>query len=193
MAQNWKFYIENDDFEGAFERFTNATKNWKNHWFDVCAQIMENCKEWAKKYILDPVAKTIEVKIKVPRTRKTYDIDTQNINLLDDAKEKCYLFRFFDADGNRLCSKVGTTQRTVLKRLKEELSSKTYIGMGAVRAVIDRVYDCGEMPAEGLESRLRAEYIQKYPGAFKKNDRFIFADFDLEECDKIAKKYLAGA
>ena len=88
-------------------------------------------------------------------------------------------------------AKIGTTTRAVLKRLKEELQSKTYKEMGCVRAVINRVYDCGNLPAEGLESYFRATYIKRYPDSFKKNDRFISTFFDLTEADKIAEKYLA--
>jgi hypothetical protein len=65
--------------------------------------------------------------------------------------------------------------------------------MGCVRAIVHRVYDCGELPAEGLESYFRAKYIKKYPNSFKKNDRFINEFFDLMQADKIAEKYLQNA
>ena len=188
--KNWKYYIEEEDFEGAFDRFNNAPKNWRSHWFDVCCQIADSCKEWLKKYVIDRIEKTITIKIPKARIRKNYQIDTNNIDLLDNAEQKVYLFRFFNADGDRICSKVGTTTRKVLTRLREELNSKTYAAMGATSAIIDRVYDCGNLPAEGLESRFRAEYIKIYPNLFKKNDRFMNADFDLEEADKIAYNYL---
>jgi hypothetical protein len=80
-----------------------------------------------------------------------------------------------------------------MKRMREELSSPTYTRMGAVRAVVDRVYDCGNIPAEGLESYFRAEYIKQFPNSFKKNDRFINEDFDLAQADEIAKNYLGLA
>lgn len=107
---------------------------------------------------------------------------------LDEVAEKCYLFRFFDADNNLVCSKVGTTTRDVKQRAKEELRSKTY--SNCTKIIVDRVYDCKNYPAEGLESRIRAEYIKKYPNSFKKNDRFIDTLFDLEEIDNIVRDYL---
>lgn len=124
------------------------------------------------------------------KSRRNYSkaIQTNNVDLLDNAKEKCYLFRFYDTNNNLVCSKVGTTTRKVTQRLKEELRSKTY--SSCAYAVIDRVYDCGEIPAEGLESRIRAEYIRKYPNSFKKNDRFVKVLFNLEEIDKIVQNYL---
>jgi hypothetical protein len=63
--------------------------------------------------------------------------------------------------------------------------------MGAVRCVIHRIYDCGNIPAEGLESYFRAKYIRKYPESFKKNDRFINEKFDLKEADCIFSEYFA--
>ena len=107
--------------------------------------------------------------------------------------QKCYLIEFFDKEDNSLCSKVGTTKRTVQQRLREELRSDTYKKMGAIRCVVHRVYDCGEIPAEGLESEFRAKYIRKYPHSFYKNDRFIKQTFDLAEADKICKGYLCVA
>ena len=138
--------------------------------------------------LLDKAKKIFNKFFCKPRRNYSKAIQTNNVDLLDNAKEKCYLFRFYDTNNNLVCSKVGTTTRKITQRLKEELRSKTY--SSCAYAVIDRVYDCGEMPAEGLESRIRAEYIRKYPNSFKKNDRFNKTLFDLEEIDKIVQNYL---
>ena len=63
--------------------------------------------------------------------------------------------------------------------------------MGVTKAIINRIYNCGNLPSEGLESLIRSEYIKKYPKSFKKNDRFIGERFDFNLCDEIAKNYLA--
>lgn len=191
------WYVANNDFEGAKERLETTSPSWKTKWFEVCKTIFENCKDLAKKYILDAYEKSVKEITKVPTKRKNKYSDAILISsdcksLLDEANEKCYLFEFFDENDNSICSKVGTTTRTVLQRLKEELKSKTYTEMGAVKAVIHRVYDCGQLPAEGLESYFRAMYIRKYPNSFKKNDRFINAKFDLLEADKISASYLGA-
>lgn len=139
------------------------------------------------------VRKVVE---KVATYRKSKYDEIINDNGYDIRKkdgEQCYLFRFFNDDEELLCSKVGTTTRTVRQRLIEELRSKTYKGMGATHAIIDRIYNCGELPAEGLESLIRSEYIKKYPKSFKKNDRFIGELFDLDLCDSIAHEYLEMA
>lgn len=200
MAKNMEWYIKNNDFEGAKERLETTSSNWKKRWFEVCETIFRNCKELAKKYILNPLNKTISEigailtlsKRKSIKYQETIQVEN-GVDLLDNAIQKCYLFSFYDEFDNLICSKVGTTIRTVRQRLKEELNSKTYKDMGCVRAVVHRVYDCGELPAEGLESYFRAKYIKKYPNSFKKNDRFINEFFDLVQADKIAEKYLKNA
>lgn len=190
--KNWKWYIDNNDLLGCYERYKKARTNWKAHWWKTIEEIFKKSKEWAKKYVLDPVKRTIERIGKKPRKSK-YDvfIQTNGLNINEENKQLCYLFRFYDKDHNLLCSKVGTTTRSVKKRLIEELNNKTYQSMGAMYVEIDRIYDCGDLPAEGLESLIRSQYIKKYPKSFYKNDRFIGELFDLEYCDTITKEYLA--
>lgn len=191
-----EWYLQNNDFEGAKERFETTSKNWKGRWFEVCLQIYEKCKELAKIYFVNPINQTI-IKIAdvLGKRRGKYDgkiqISTEISADYDKGKEKCYLFTFYNENDEMVCSKVGTTTRKIVERLKEELKSKTYKEMGCVRAVVNRVYDCGDLPAEGLESYFRAMYIKQYPQSFKKNDRFMNTFFDLQKADEIAQAYLA--
>lgn len=194
-AKSMDWYIDNNDFEGAYERLETTSLNWKKRWFSVCETIFKNCKELATKYILNPVDCTVKKIQKVITKRETSYADQiqvdEGVDLLNDAEQKCYLFTFFDAENNMVCSKIGTTTRTVRQRLIEELKSNTYKKIGCVRAVVNRVYDCGKLPAEGLESYFRAMYIKKYPDSFKKNDRFMHTWLDLKEADKIVAEYFA--
>lgn len=197
MAKSAETYIEQNDFEGAKERLENANGRWKSHWFETCEIIFNSCSKWAKKYILDPVRKIILVNCNnIVARLKNKDIDFSDdciIHNNDDGVEKCYLIEFFDIKDISVCSKVGTTIRTIQKRIREELNSDTYKKMGAVRCLIHRVYDCKDIPAEGLESRFRSEYIRKYPQSFQKNDRFIKQKFDFAEADRIYEDYFAMA
>lgn len=143
-----------------------------------------NLLDWAKE-IFSRVSK------KVRKSKYNDMIDANGFDIDTVCGEICYLFEFYTKEKVFICSKVGTTTRTVRERLKEELGHDTYKKMGAEFAVVHRVYKCGEIPAEGLESRIRAEYIKKYPKAFKKNDRFIGEYFDFKLCDAIAKEYLS--
>lgn len=177
----------------------------RNEWIVYAYQILQlECEDIADKtmlaistiktyirkfaHLLDKAKLIFDEIYFVKKERKKYsDMIVSNVDTLDNANEKCYLFRFYDENKNLVCSKVGTTTRKVVQRLKEELRTKTYADCRF--AIIDRVYDCGDIPAEGLESRIRAEYIKKYPNSFKKNDRFINTYFDLKEIDKIVKEY----
>lgn len=102
--------------------------------------------------------------------------------------QQLYLIRLLDKDGDLIYSKVGTTTRSTQSRMKEHL--RYYYDNGVRGIQVSRLWNCGDMEAEGLESEFRAHYIKAYPGAFKKNDRFINVEFDLEEADRIAASYL---
>ena len=140
---------------------------------------------------------------KIASIKEIFAAKVKNTNILiaDDCPEwnnssgieKCYLIEFFNEKFESIASKVGTTIRTVQTRIREELKSKTYQNMDAKYCAIHRVYDCGDIPAEGVESLFRAEYIKRYPASFCKNDRFIKEHFDYAEADKIFKNYIEKA
>lgn len=196
-VKNMAWYEANNDFEGAFERWQTTSFTWKGRWFETCSKIFQSTKEWVNKYIIDPVNKTIH-KIEPIKIRFAPRVRDEAISIPGDCPEfdnshgleKCYLIEFYNELGELICSKVGTTVRTIQERIREELKSKTYSGMGAKTCVIRRVYNCGEVPAEGAESRFRSEYIKKYPKSFKKNDRFINIQFNYSEADKIFADYI---
>jgi len=197
MNRNMNWYLENNDFEGAKERLENTTGRWVKQWFAVCAEIFKRNKELCKKYVLNPIDYTIKKICNIVTKRLTKYSESiqiiEGVDLLDSKENKCYLFTFYDENDNMICSKIGTTTRKVLARLKEELKSSTYKEMGCTKAVINRVYDCKEFPPEGLESYFRSMYILKYPESFQKNDRFMRTFFDLAEADKIVEEYFKMA
>ena len=150
--------------------------------------------EWAKEIFSKVKERFVAYCSK--RKSPTYDnriFVAENVDLLDNVKEKCYLISFYDKDNNLVCSKVGTTTREVIKRIKEELRSKTYTSRGCETVKINRVYDCKEVPAEGLESYFRALYIRNYPTKFNKNDRFFGVEFDLDQADEFVNTYYKSA
>lgn len=99
-----------------------------------------------------------------------------------------YLIRLLNESDKLIWSKVGTTTRDINTRMKEHL--RYYKKNGVSKVEVSRVYDCGALPAEGLESEFRARYMCKYPNTFQKNDRFTNTEFDLVEADTIAQEYL---
>ena len=115
-------------------------------------------------------------------------IEWNGIQPMQNGVQQVYLIRLLDADNALIWSKVGTTIRETSKRMKEHL--RYYKKNGVCKLEVVRLWDCGAMDAEGLESEFRAHYIRKYPGTFRKNDRFINVEFDLDEADKIVANYL---
>jgi hypothetical protein len=154
MARNWKYYIDHDDFEGALERFNNAYKNWKQHWFDVCQEIYSASAKWAKKYILDPIALTIS---------KVGQIITKK----QKGMQSCaYVVKVFDYVENKSWLKVG----------KADDIYKRYYS--------DKKYDLSEIyrtywfnssdKAQAMEDVARAFFKEFFPNEHKPLDRFNF-------------------
>ena len=76
----------------------------------------------------------------------------------------------------------------MVARLRDEIGE--YSKKFDIRRVeIHRILNCGNRPAEGAESALRAELIRQYPNAFRKNDRFFGVDIDPKVFDEIMRGY----
>lgn len=106
-------------------------------------------------------------------------------NVTDE--EAVYFFKFFNASELEF-NKIGTSARDVIKRLREEIGE--YCKKFDIHRVeIHRIRPCGNRPAEGAESSLRAELIRQYPTAFRKNDRFFGVDISPIVFDEIINKY----
>ena len=98
-----------------------------------------------------------------------------------------YFFKFYDKN-NLLFNKIGTTSKDVIARLRVEIGE--YIKKFDIHKVeIHRIRSCGEIPAEGAESALRAELIMRHPNTFRKNDRFFNVDISPTTFDEIIAKY----
>lgn len=155
-----------------YERFPAIQEAW---------EYVENAQRLVKRFV-----KRVVNKIK---TALNVNIDYRASTNYPEGSQLVYLIRLLDRDGGLVWSKVGTTTRTMEKRMAEHL--RYYKKYGVASIEVTRVYDCGEIPAEGLESEFRSKYMRKYPGAFRKNDRFTGVEFDLAEADAIAQNYLA--
>ena len=114
-------------------------------------------------------------------------IEFENVTPLPEGTFQVYVVLFYDVDNNLIYSKPGTTKRTIIKRVTEELTQ--YRKNGVCSAKVVRLWDVGEMPPEGLESALRAYFIKKFPKNYVTCDRFNLL-INLEEVDKIKASYL---
>lgn len=104
-------------------------------------------------------------------------------------EEAVYFFKFYNANGLEF-NKVGTSAKDVIGRLRQEIGE--YSKKFDIRRVeIHRIVSCGNRPAEGAESALRAELIRQYPTAFRKNDRFFGVDISPLIFDQIINTYFS--
>lgn len=107
-------------------------------------------------------------------------------------QQTTYLFKFYTSDTNvPVFSKIGTTAKSVNERLRQEIGE--YRKKFDIRSVdICCIYDCGDLPPESFESYLRCKLIKKFPGTWKKNDRFFGTDIPEELftalCDQFASE-----
>ena len=197
------WYINNNDLEGAYERFQITYRNWKDHWWETVETIFNASADWAKKYILDPVNRTLTAIGKTTR-RKCRQVSASIYELSSgvsvecaedmakdiDRTEKAYLFKFYeDINPDPLFSKIGTSVRTCFGRLKDEVRYYQNAGFDITRVKVERIINCGEMPAEAFESFCRSMFIKKYPNTWKKNDRFFGVDIQVSDFDKMWEMY----
>lgn len=121
--------------------------------------------------------------------KKRATIVYNNVNCdYPNGTQLVYLIRLLDEKSKLVWSKIGTTTRKIDVRMKEHL--RYYKKAGIATIEVNRIYNCGNIPAEGLESAFRSKYMCKYPEAFRKNDRFTNVEFDLDEADSIVQNYL---
>lgn len=185
--------VADGDFTTALLRLQKTNDRWEKYWFDCCNVIYEANSHLANEYSKDELNRNFQKRNRFETLTQIYYYDGKTIytngkiDLLDTAEQKCYLFRFYDEEQKLVCSKVGTTTKPILIRIKSEL--REYKKLNVITCVIDRVYDCGKIPAEGMESYFRAEYIRRHPQEFRKNDRFFNVSFNLEEADGIYQEY----
>jgi hypothetical protein len=92
-----------------------------------------------------------------------------------------YLIKFYtDNRETPVFSKIGTTERTVEKRLRDEIAYYRKRGFDIQSTDICKIVDCGTEKPERLESFLRAVFMGKYGEAWHKNDRFFGIDIPID-------------
>ena len=179
------------DFEEAKARYEACSSHrWKNAWWELVYDLWQASKELMKKYVLDPVAHTIQEIKKRVRKSKFDDLIICKVKAdYEPGTHLCYLCKCYDEQDALVFSKVGTTERTIFKRMKEHLTN--YKKYGVHHVIVEAVIDCGNIPCKGLESDLRAKYIRKYPNEYRAEDRFFQVDIPATEVMELAAAYLA--
>lgn len=163
-----KEYIENEDFEGAYERYQKANKRWLAHWFDVCYEIAKDITEVAKSFIFDPVNKAIK---KIGEFAQR----TKGRPNKKDGTAYVYLIRMFDDNEKEVYTKVGETN-SITRRMKEFTKTIYSDRKTKKKTKIDRVevVDTWEFPsiklATSFENKIQHILSQIY--TLIPNDRF---------------------
>lgn len=163
-----KEYVENEDFEGAYERYNNANKRWKAHWFDTCYEIAASVVEFAKAFIFDTVNKVITKIGEIVQKTKGRPVKK-------DETSHVYLVRMFDDKDNEVYTKVGKANN--IKRRMKELSKYTYsdrktkekTSIGRVEVIDTWDFPNGKA-AESFETRIQSILMELY--TLIPNDRF---------------------
>ena len=185
---------ENGLFEDAKEKFENTSKSWKKRWWAVVCDIWDNFVQWQEKYDLDRVAMAIIKKVAkkiIKRARKTRDDIIEKIPVVFAKGTKlCYLFKFYDSNGELVYTKVGTTERTIRERLSEEL--RDYRKTKDIKyATVESVFDTGELFPEGVQDYIKGMWMRKYNKYYVRNDRFT-CDIPTEDFNTLVIDYLAA-
>lgn len=192
MSKSAELCIAERDIKTAYKNYVNATPRWKEYWYNTCKEILEHpkCRKADKnRYKVHPRLKTIE-KVPLPKVKATNISWDCPIPEDEEGKEQVYIVEFLGRKNECIIwGKVGTTTRTILQRILEEL--KYYYKDGVRKAIIRRAYDCGDVPAESLESYIRAHFSKVNPTTFKKNDRFKSLALDPLVCDRLYEEWLA--
>ena len=181
MAKNptYSDYVSSNDFEGAKERFDNANKRWKPHWFEACEEIFNACKDWAKKYILDKVNKVILVIGEFITKRRPKEEGTSNT----------YLIKMFDEVGNWVFTKIG--KANVIAKRMQGLLKHEYKRGGTVKISNIEIVKSYQLPnddlAQVLENLMR-HYFRK-TRKFIPNDRFEAFEPTAEDLQVFENNY----
>lgn len=177
--------IANNNFEIAKEKFENASLRWSNYWWEACEKIYNASKEWAEKYILDPVKRIIK-RIK----RVLGGIDWNGFEPFPHGVQQFYLIRLLNAEGENVWNKIGTTSRATYIRMKDHLKNADYRQHGVKTIQVIGLWDCKNVDAEIIENRVRKYLRKDYEQQFVPNDRFEM-EFDIPSLSKMVEDTIA--
>lgn len=172
-----KDYINTNDFEGCLKRFNNTTKNWKNHWFEALVVIYQSSKEWAKKYILDPIKKTV-----ILVTRYFIELNSYIFwNEFETYKNKggVYVVELYDENGEKKYTKVGKA-KNFLNRFNSYKRENKYSNWIKCVKVAQLYLNEDEDDSLTLENNLRKLFKKYDIEGYVKNDTFVNIEWNEE-------------
>lgn len=173
-------------------KYSPSTVSTKRHYMWDYAELAEILFDPTEKYIpkVNPKIKAIELRNfkdgRTPVMMQFMEGCGENIK----NEQAVYFFKFYNTKKELLFNKIGTSAKDVVGRLRDEIGdySKKF---DLYCVEIHRIRSCGDYPAEGAESALRAELIRQYPQAFRRNDRFFGVEIDPAIFDTIVNRFLS--
>lgn len=180
-------YKENADLLGAYDRYEKTSRQWKNRWWAVVEEIYNASAEWAKKYILNPVKRTLTAIIKKRGRPAKYN---ENDFLTFECEASgCGAYFVEHYDGKRKkwskCGKADNAHR----RLKQHFTVD-YKGE-ITRGIVKLWYPCVNSDhALTMENVMRDYFHHKKNLRLLGNDRFPdCGELTAEDVEYLNRKY----
>lgn len=158
--------------------------------------LRKKCMKWmdVARAIFTEVKQTVALKVDgIINQGKYKDVEIEylpNFGRDNPGNQQVYLFKFYtDSRTVPVFSKIGTTTRSIGKRLKEEIAYYRKRGFAIKNVSVCKVVNCGNIPAEGYESFLRAFLIKEHPGTWHKNDRFFGVDISTNRFAELCSQF----
>ena len=182
--------------------YSATTKN--RYWKKLLGSLVKGAK-WLKYYVINlsahriinrikRLAEDIAEKVEMRGRPETVDrqpdwfIAEEGSNADLKAKNLCYVFHILDKDRNFLYEKIGSASGNIRSRARKALNYNQKDGAEYIQ--VRKVYDTGEKSGEGLESKTRSYYIERFPHAFKTKDRFTEPCFDLRTINRLFREFM---
>ena len=180
MSESKEMLIYNNDFETAKKKFDNANARWKMHWFDCCKKIMEKCKEWGKKYIIDSINIAI---VKISETIKKIQSKKQTTS-------HTYLIKMFDSAGKWVFTKIGKANDVSarMKDFENHEYKRNNVTISNTEVIKEYELPTDDL-AQVLESFMRNFFRKTKEVNFYPNDRFDAFEPTQEDLNTFEKYF----
>lgn len=176
--------IATNNFDEAKEKFENANCRWRAYWWDAVVTIYNQCKSIAKKWIIDPVKQIITA---VCTKTANGAIDWNGFEPMGKGIEQFYLISLLNEESSLVWFKIGTSSQKDGARMKDHLKNATYCKNGVTKIKVLGWWDCGNVAATTIESRV-CKFLCDKGYTHTPKDRFSTVPDDMEELKRFINR-----
>lgn len=174
-------YVRKNDLLGAYGKYQKANNRWKDHWWETVEKIYNSGRGWAKRYILNPIARTLT---KIVRTIKQLFDDDCIVDETQGVKGCGAYLVFHYLDNDLQWMKVGKTDKG-MSRMYDHFTKDYKDQIDG--AIIKLWYPCDNSDiALSMENVMRDYFHNKKNFELMGKDRFP----DCEEITEEDVNYL---